>query len=297
MPRVFISYRRTDTAREAYVLKTLLESRLRSTLVFVDTEGIAPASSWPHRLEVELARSSVVLVLIGPDWRGPDDAPDALAHPDDWVRREVELGLEKGDGAVLPVIVENARDQLTDLPPSIAHLAHLQSVPLTSDRWVDDVRAITSWVASVTGAQDGYSGDSYPKPNEVKSLFPPLKRDEIDRLRNSGGLDGWVVQPSVADGEVADQGQELYKVFQFRNFKRAFNFMQCVAILAERYNHHPDWSNVWNRVWIRQRTWDGGHILTNLDFQMAASMNQAAAACNQLPSAVWPPADPVADAD
>jgi 4a-hydroxytetrahydrobiopterin dehydratase len=52
--------------------------------------------------------------------------------------------------------------------------------------------------------------------------------------------------------------------------------MTLVARRADAINHHPDWRNVWNRVYVSQRTWDAGHILTGTDFQMAAYMNRAA---------------------
>lgn len=86
MHRVSISYRRNDTAREAHVLKTVLEDRLRNTSVLVDTEDIPPGSRWPERLEKELNRSTAVIVLIGPDWREAPDVPDALERDQDRVR-------------------------------------------------------------------------------------------------------------------------------------------------------------------------------------------------------------------
>jgi TIR domain len=76
---VFISYRRQDTAREAHVLKAILEARLREVAVFVDTADIPPAVTWPELLQHELERSSALLVLIGPDWRGAPGESDRLA--------------------------------------------------------------------------------------------------------------------------------------------------------------------------------------------------------------------------
>ena len=53
-----------------------------------------------------------------------------------------------------------------------------------------------------------------------------------------------------------------------KNFAEAFGFMSSVALLAEAMNHHPDWSNVWNRVAIRLSTHEAGG-LTELDFELA----------------------------
>lgn len=60
----------------------------------------------------------------------------------------------------------------------------------------------------------------------------------------------------------------IEKSFQFRDFIDAFSFMTRVAFEAEKMNHHPEWSNVWNKVHIRLSTHDHGGI-TDLDFQLA----------------------------
>jgi 4a-hydroxytetrahydrobiopterin dehydratase len=60
----------------------------------------------------------------------------------------------------------------------------------------------------------------------------------------------------------------IQKEFTFSNFVAAFGFMSQVAILAEKANHHPEWSNVYNRVSIRLSTHDAGG-LTDKDFDLA----------------------------
>ena len=57
-----------------------------------------------------------------------------------------------------------------------------------------------------------------------------------------------------AAGLVAGEGREaIERSFRFRDFSEAWGFMNRVALLAESQNHHPDWSNVWNRVRIELR--------------------------------------------
>lgn len=53
--------------------------------------------------------------------------------------------------------------------------------------------------------------------------------------------------------------------FKFDNFTQAFSFMTQVAFAAEKANHHPEWSNVYNRVTIRLTTHDAGNIVTTKD--------------------------------
>ena len=49
---------------------------------------------------------------------------------------------------------------------------------------------------------------------------------------------------------VAEDGKALQRVLKFHNFSEAWGFMSRVALLAEKLDHHPDWSNVWNQVAI-----------------------------------------------
>ena len=65
---------------------------------------------------------------------------------------------------------------------------------------------------------------------------------------------------------------KLHRELRFRNFSEAFGFMTRVAMLAEVRDHHPEWSNVYNRVVIDLTTHDAGG-LTTLDFELAASAN------------------------
>ena len=66
----------------------------------------------------------------------------------------------------------------------------------------------------------------------------------------------------------------LVAAFQFKNFKEAFAFMTEVAAIAESMNHHPEWSNVYNRVEITLRTHDDGNIVTEKDFLLATAIEQ-----------------------
>ena len=67
-------------------------------------------------------------------------------------------------------------------------------------------------------------------------------------------------------------GEKLRRDFQFRNFVEAFGFMSQVALLAESRNHHPNWSNVYNRVSIELTTHDLGG-LSNLDTELAIAID------------------------
>jgi len=75
-------------------------------------------------------------------------------------------------------------------------------------------------------------------------------------------LPGW----SIAQGK-------LHRVFEFRDFRQAFAFMTGVALAAEALNHHPDWSNSWNKVVIDLMTHSAGGLTKN-DFELAGKIQQ-----------------------
>ncbi len=75
---------------------------------------------------------------------------------------------------------------------------------------------------------------------------------------------GW----TLGDGHIA-------RTFVFDDFVAAFGWMSSVALVAERMNHHPDWSNVYRTVRVRLNTHDAGGV-TQLDLDLAAAMDRLA---------------------
>ncbi len=79
----------------------------------------------------------------------------------------------------------------------------------------------------------------------------------------------------LPDWRVNLETQELERTFVFEDFKGAFQFMTLCANFAEELDHHPDWSNSWNRVSVRLST-HSMKALTDLDITMASAMDQFA---------------------
>jgi 4a-hydroxytetrahydrobiopterin dehydratase len=71
-----------------------------------------------------------------------------------------------------------------------------------------------------------------------------------------------------------EEDNKLKKSFQFTDFSEAFAFMTRVALVAERMNHHPWWSNVYNQVTIELNTHDAGNIVTDKDRKLAEAIDQ-----------------------
>lgn len=71
-----------------------------------------------------------------------------------------------------------------------------------------------------------------------------------------------------------EKDNKLKAEFQFEDFISAFGFMTKVAMLAEKMNHHPFWSNVYNKVTIVLSTHDAGDIVTNKDRELAIAIDK-----------------------
>ncbi len=92
----------------------------------------------------------------------------------------------------------------------------------------------------------------------------PTKLADAEIQEKLRSLPGW----TLADGR-------LRREWRFGNFVEAFGFMSRLALVAEKMDHHPDWSNVYDRVVIELETHDAGG-LTQLDFDLAAAANRLA---------------------
>ncbi len=91
---------------------------------------------------------------------------------------------------------------------------------------------------------------------------PKLSADEVQsRLRH---LSHWTIE----------QGK-LHREYKFAGFAEAFGFMSTCALFAQRQDHHPEWSNVFDRVVVDLTTHDAGGI-SALDFALASEMEKAA---------------------
>ncbi|MGB8697928.1 MAG: 4a-hydroxytetrahydrobiopterin dehydratase [Thermosynechococcaceae cyanobacterium] len=88
---------------------------------------------------------------------------------------------------------------------------------------------------------------------------PVLSPEELKAKLST--LDGWSVQDN-----------KLHKLFQFKDFVRAFGFMASMALISEAMGHHPEWFNVYNRVTVDLTTHDSGGI-TQKDIDWATKAN------------------------
>ena len=78
--------------------------------------------------------------------------------------------------------------------------------------------------------------------------------------------EGWTVE---------DGGKALFRSFKFKDFSEAFGFMARVALVAEKHDHHPEWSNVYKTVEVTLSSHDAGGV-TMKDVALAQAMNAIA---------------------
>ena len=71
-----------------------------------------------------------------------------------------------------------------------------------------------------------------------------------------------------------EKNNQLYKKFEFKNFSEAFAFMTRVALAAEKMDHHPLWTNVYNKVEIWLNTHDAGDVVTEKDHKLAGLIDK-----------------------
>jgi 4a-hydroxytetrahydrobiopterin dehydratase len=87
---------------------------------------------------------------------------------------------------------------------------------------------------------------------------------DAERANLSTTVSGWATAPDR---------DAIRREFKFADFSEAWGFMSRVALLAEKQDHHPDWSNVWNTVQIELSTHDVGGLSDN-DVRLAQAINK-----------------------
>ena len=155
MHEIFISYRQDDSAAWAVILREAFVARFGAEQVYLDKDTHR-AGDWKQQIEDGLARSKVVLVLIGPRWlsAATADGQRRLDMPDDIHRWEIALALEMSGITVIPIGVERAAmPRAEDLSEGIRSLLDQQWRELSSDsaRRAVDIARLVADVERATG--------------------------------------------------------------------------------------------------------------------------------------------------
>lgn len=152
--RVFISYRREDTAAAAGRVYDRLSRLLSKPNVFFDVSAIAGGEDFVQRIASEIAKSDAALVFIGDKWleKTKPGGQARIFEPDDYVRAELRSALSR-PLLVLPVLVGSARmPKAEQLPADIRAITTKNALPLRHESFDDDSENI---VAAVLGLKTG----------------------------------------------------------------------------------------------------------------------------------------------
>jgi TIR domain len=136
-PKVFITYRREETAAHAGRLYDAMVARFGEANVFMDVD-MAPGVDFVERITEAVAACHVLIVVMGPRWATVEDEQGRarLADPEDVVRLEVETALRRPDVTPIPVLVAGARmPNREDLPPEVRAITRRNALELDDHRW------------------------------------------------------------------------------------------------------------------------------------------------------------------
>jgi hypothetical protein len=145
-PRVFICYRREESAAHAGRLYDAMVNRFGESNVFMDVD-LAPGVDFVERITEVVAACQVLIVVMGRTWATvTDEEGDVrIADPEDFVRLEVETGLRRPDVTPIPVLVSGARmPRREDLPPELHAFTRRNALELSEARWRYDVGRLNS---------------------------------------------------------------------------------------------------------------------------------------------------------
>ena len=136
MPRIFISYRRSDSAAASGRIYDRLSVAFGEKAVFKDVDVIPPGANYPSLLNEAIANCDVLLAVIGAYWLTAveSNGQRRLDNPDDFVRIEIESALKRDSVLVIPVLVDDAEmPATTELPESLRPLYYRNAAIVRND--------------------------------------------------------------------------------------------------------------------------------------------------------------------
>jgi len=192
--RIFINYRREDTAPNASRIYEWLAERYGDEQVFMDVDTIEPGLDWMQAIDRAVGSADLVLALIGTDWLNEFERRGF--ETDDPMRHELETALAREEIRVIPLLVNGAKmPPSTELPPSLASLARRHALEIMrpgDERFrvdkqallerVDRVIGVPESASSVPGREQVVSGTSPPPPP-----LPEEARIEVELVKWNWG--------------------------------------------------------------------------------------------------------------
>jgi hypothetical protein len=191
-PKLFISYRREDTAGHAGRLYDVMSQRFGDRNVFMDVD-LAPGVDFVNRITEAVGDCHVLLVIIGPRWATTSTTSTLprIFEPEDFVRLEVETGLGRSSVTVIPVLVAGAKmPDPGEVPAPLRALTRRNAIELSDTRWRYDVdRLLGALDGLLRGTSAVHAAPPPPPPTptptpvsrQVVAAVPPLAPAPVSR--------------------------------------------------------------------------------------------------------------------
>jgi hypothetical protein len=186
MTRIFISYRRADSAGYVGRLHAHLKEHFGSDHVFMDTSTINPGDVFPEVIKQALSECDILLAVIGPAWLTIVDATTGkrrLDNPDDYVCLEVATGLKRGI-RLIPLLVDQARMPIEkELPPVLMGLEQCNALEINNlyfDQQMTKLVGILEKDLGVAGTKYSLKVTQAPSSIRLRNLVTPNAPPVID---------------------------------------------------------------------------------------------------------------------
>ena len=214
--RIFMSYRRDETAYPAAWLFESLASHFGRDQIFKDIDSIEPGVDFAEEIFRAVAACKVLLAIIGPAWLTMTDEHGRrrLDDPDDFVRLEIEAALARGI-RVIPVLVDRTRMPRDDeLPEGLAKLVRLQALELSPNRFDRDVERLLRVLERAVAQAHEQSRDedehASAAERQEEQLRDKVREQEATRDMGSVVIHDQPAPPLLADRPVSTAREQLF---------------------------------------------------------------------------------------
>ncbi len=213
MPKIFISYRRDDSAAHSGRIYDRLEGHFGQGQVFMDVDAIRPGLDFVEVVQEAVGSCDALIAVIGGEWLGVSDERGRrrLENPEDLVRLEIATALSRNI-RVIPVLVQGARMPVaTDLPEGLEVLARRNSVEVSDNRFRSDIEQLIGALEAPTS--ETLADTVYVEPAQIEgSTFVGREREmgELNKaleeaLTGQGRLVMLVGEPGIGKTRTAQQ--------------------------------------------------------------------------------------------
>lgn len=174
MTKIFLNYRRDDSAGHTGHLYAALSEPFGEGNVFRDLDNIPAGSDFAEHIESSISECDAVIVVIGSKWLAADqNGKRRIDNPRDYVRLEIRAAMNRGI-RIVPVLVDGAKmPTASSLPKPLAKMARFQAQTLTDAHWQFDVQKLVQTLGPVLSEERAEDPPPVPFPPTASTPPPP----------------------------------------------------------------------------------------------------------------------------